>query len=85
MNPIEYSAGDLIEIIWNDIVIEASWTESSELDETPDESHCKSVGYFVIKNKQFIILAATSGVHDSSLNGVTYIPVGCITEHRKLS
>jgi hypothetical protein len=85
MNLIEYSAGDLVEIIWNDIVIEASWTESSELDETPDESICKSVGYFVIKNKHFIILAATSGVHDSALNGITYVPIGCITEHRKLS
>jgi hypothetical protein len=85
MKNIEYSAGDLVEVLWSDIVIEASWTESSEIEETPKEAACKSMGYFVIKNKHFIILAATSGVHDVALNGVTYIPIGCVTEHRKLS
>lgn len=85
MKDITYSAGDLIEVLWNDIVIEASWTESSEIEETPKEAACKSTGYFVTKNKYFIILAATAGVYDASLNGVTYIPIGCITGHRKLS
>ena len=85
MKDITYSAGDLIEVTWNDIVIEASWTESSELEEFPKEASCKSTGYFVTKNKGFIILAATSGVYDTSLNGIAYIPNGCITGHRKLS
>lgn len=84
MKDINYSAGDLIEVLWNDIVIEASWTESSEIEETPKEASCKSVGYFVVKNKYFIILAATSGIYDTALNGVTYIPIGCVTEHRKV-
>jgi hypothetical protein len=43
MKNIEYSAGDLVEVLWSDIVIEASWTESSEIEETPKEAACKSV------------------------------------------
>lgn len=85
MKKIEYSLGDTVEFFWDDISIDPSWQSQSEIDESPDDIKCKTVGYFINAGPRVTTIAGISGVHTSDVNAVMCIPTGCITEHRKLS
>jgi len=85
MKPIEYSAGDIVEFIWDDISIDASWGSLSEIDDSPSDIECKVVGYFIKSAPRITTLAGISGTSTSDVNAVICIPTGCVKEHRKLS
>lgn len=85
MKEINYSLGDIVELIWDDISVDPSWQLQSEIDEAPEDAECKSIGYFLHTNEYFTILAGISGTHSSDVNSVARIPTGCIKDHRKLS
>lgn len=85
MKEIEYSLGEIVELIWDDISVDPSWQLQSEVNEAPNDAECKAIGYFIITSEKFTILAGISGTNSSDVNSVTRIPTGCIKEHRKLS
>ena len=84
MKQIEYSLGEIIELIWDDISVDPNWQLQSEIDEVPEDAECKTIGYFLHTTKKFTILAGISGTHSADVNSVIRIPTGCIKEHRKL-
>lgn len=85
MKAIEYSLGDIVEFIWDDILVDAGWTKQSKIKENPKDTECKIVGYFIKSNIRFTILAGISGTRSSDVNSIMWVPTGCIKEHRKLS
>lgn len=80
----DYSAGDIVELVWDDISVDPNWQLQSEIDEAPEEAECKTIGYFIHSTKEFTILAGISGTHSSDVNSVIRIPTGCIKSRRKL-
>ncbi len=84
MKDLTPSAGDLIEVFWDDIQITSDWEESDHIEDYDKETECKAAGYFLRENDKFVILAGIAAVHSSHVNAVTHIPVGCITTARKL-
>jgi len=85
MKKIEYSLGDIVEFIWDDISIDPSWQSQSTINEDPDDTECKTVGYFIKSNAKFTILTGIYGTSTAEVNAVICIPTGCISNHRKLS
>lgn len=85
MKDMTYSAGDVVELIWDDIMADAGWTEQSKIKESPKDTECKAVGYFIKNSPRFTMLAGISGTHTTDVNSVIHIPTGCIKSHRKLS
>lgn len=70
----------LIEVDWQDIVVQGGWVADNEIDRETLVSECHSVGYVTKKTDTVITLSATLGVdRKREWNQHITIPVGCIT------
>lgn len=85
LDALDYSLGNLVEILFNDISTDGDWQDQTEVDEAPADAACKTAGYFICSNSDFTILAGISGVNSSDANSIVRIPTGAITSHRMLS
>ena len=73
----------LIEVEWDDAYTVAVWHTNESMDNLPLVK-CRSVGYFVNKDKK--VLRMSHSIQTGSFSGRdgTAIPVGCITKIRRL-
>ena len=73
----------LIEVEWNDTFTTAAWHTDASASNIPIVQ-CKSVGYFLNKDKKVLRLSPTIQIGAFSGRDGTAIPVGCITKIRRL-
>ena len=73
----------IIEVEWDDTVTDSAWI-SEEKAVKKLEIKCKSVGYFLNKDKRVLRLSHTIQLCDKPERDLTIIPQGCITKIRKL-
>ena len=73
-----------IEIEWLDIVDDSSWVEYTDAVKVPTDVYCKSVGYFLKENDQFIWLSPTIGRNRRGSRSFIIIPKGTVQKIRKL-
>lgn len=73
----------LIEIEWEDIYSTCSWHTEVSASNFPIPQ-CKSVGYFLNRDKKCLRLSMTIQTDRFSDRDVTVIPIGCITKVRRL-
>ncbi len=74
---------DLVEIEWDDTFASCSWYTEAAANGFPIVQ-CKSVGYFINKDKKCLRLSATIQLGRNGERDVAAIPVGCITKIRRL-
>jgi len=74
-----------LEIFWHDILSVSAWRSEEEASKV-GAAKCKSLGYFLNEDDEFIRISSCVG-HDDELGNernVTIIPKGCITKIRRL-
>lgn len=72
-----------IEVEWNDIFSTSVWHTVESMNNLPLVK-CKSIGYFVNKDKEVLRLSHTIQTGEFSARDGTAIPLGCITKIRRL-
>ena len=73
----------LIEVEWDDTVTDSAWIAEEKAAKKPVVK-CKSVGYFLSKDKKALRLSHTIQLCDKPERDLSVIPVGCITKVRRL-
>lgn len=73
----------LIEVEWDDTVSDSAWI-AEEKAAARYEGKCKSMGYFLNRDKHVLRLSHTIQLCDKPERDLTVIPVGCITRVRRL-
>ena len=73
----------LIEVEWDDIYATCSWYTDAAASSFPI-CRCKSVGYFLNRDKTVLRLSPTIQTGKFSDRDVIAIPVGCIAKVRRL-
>jgi hypothetical protein len=79
---MKYKKNDLLEISWIDsFTLLNEWVDVKALRKK-DPCLIHSVGYFVHQSRQCLIIAR--GRQQGRINGVFYIPMGCVKKIRKV-
>ena len=73
----------LIEVEWDDTYSTAVWHTNASLNNLPLVK-CKTIGYFVNKDKKVLRLSHSIQTGEFSGRDGTAIPIGCITKIRIL-
>ena len=72
-----------IEVCWNDIQSTSEWLTEKIANEFPI-CKCRSLGYFLYKDKKVLRLSSTIQTGKDTDRDCTIIPVGCITKIHRL-
>lgn len=73
----------LIEVEWLDIVADSAWLSEQKASEFP-VTPCKSVGYFLNKDKNVLRLSGTIQTGNSNERDINVIPIGVVKRIRRL-
>jgi len=73
----------LIEVEWDDIITDSAWI-AEEKAIKKSAVKCKSMGYFLNKDKKVLRLSHTIQLCDKPERDLTIIPLGCVMKIRKL-
>jgi len=70
--------GDRIFIEWEDAYMSSGWTSVEKAKKLPDV-YCKTLGFFISQENNFITVAMSIGKDEhSDVNGILNIPKGWI-------
>lgn len=72
--------GTVVEVEWEDSMTQSGWA----LREEAITAGVQTVGYLVARSDDAVLLAGTLAL-DGESNNAMAIPIGCITDARKLS
>ena len=75
---------DLIEIEWVDAHDTSDWLTEEEAKKRPPEIDCKSVGYYLRRDKELIYISSSIGKMKKGERDRKVIPRGMIKRIRKL-
>ena len=73
----------LIEVKWDDTITDSAWIAEEKAAKNP-AMKCKSVGYFLNKDKKVLRLSHTIQLCDKPERDLSVIPLGCVTKIRRL-
>ena len=76
----EYLTNAILEVLWDDIVEDSQWQSAEQAKKKPD-CQCKSVGYFLKKDDNYLYISSTVSGNDRSR---LVIPIGVVRKVRTL-
>ena len=77
--------GDLCYIEWTDACEKTGWKTFKDAVVVEDEVHCKTIGFFLEQNEEFIIIANSIGLSKKNdVSGVWQIPLAWIKKIKRI-
>jgi hypothetical protein len=74
----------LIEIDWLDAFSNSGWQSEEEARKRPFDVACRTIGYFLQQDKDFIWVSHSIGWSKGAKRDVMLIPIGCIQKIRPI-